>query len=353
MKAGIVGFSGVGKRTLFALLTHVAGDGAGRTEQMGVLRIPDSRLDELTRLHGSRKTTPATIEFVLIPSLEKGRSSDKLDLASLRSVDVLVHVVRAFEEPSVAHPEGTVDARRDIEVMELELTLADLTVVEKRHERLVSESKKGKKADPKEIELLERAKEALAEGLPLRAVLSVAERERLKGYALLTAKPILAVVNVNESDASEPNLTEKLGLSEWADAPEFRLTYVSARIESEIAELPPEDAATFREDLGLSEGMVERIVRAAFELLRLITFYTAGETESRAWILPRDTRAVKAAGTIHSDMERGFIRAEVVPYDVLVEQGSWNACRDKGLLRLEGKDYPIHEADVVYFRFNV
>jgi hypothetical protein len=353
MKAGIVGFSGVGKRTLFALLTHVAGATSARTEQLGVLKVPDAKLLELTRLHESKKTTPATIDFVLIPSVEKGRSSDKLDLGNLRTVDVLVHVVRAFEDPSVAHPEGSVDAARDIDIMELELTLADLAVVEKRHERMVSDSRKGNKVDPRELELLGKAKDALAEGKPLRSVFSVEDRDRLRGYALLTAKPMLAVVNVGEDQASDPELTEKLRLTDWASAPEFRLTYVSAKIEAEIAELSPEDAETFREDLGLSEGMVERIVRAAFELLQVITFYTAGDTESRAWIIRRETRAAKAAGTIHSDMERGFIRAEVVTYSVLVEEGSWNACRDKGLLRLEGKDYPIAEADVVYFRFNV
>ena len=353
MKAGIVGFSGVGKRTLFALLTQVAGAASARTEQLGVLKVPDLKLLELTRLYESKKTTAVTIDFVLIPSVEKGRSTDKLDLANLRNVDVLVHVVRAFEEPSVPHPEGSVDAARDIEVMELELTLADLAVVEKRYERMVSDSKKGNKADPRELELLGKAKDALAEGKPLRSVFSVEDRDRLKGYALLTAKPILAVVNVGEDQARDPELTEKLGLTDWADAPDLRLTYVSAKIEAEIAELSSEDAKTFREDLGLSEGMVERIVRAAFELLQVITFYTACDTESRAWIIRSETRAAKAAGTIHSDMERGFIRAEVITYDVLVEEGSWNACRDKGLLRLEGKDYPITEADVVYFRFNV
>ncbi len=353
MKAGIVGFSGVGKHTLFTLLTQVAGAASARTEQMGVLKVPDPKLLELTRLHESQKTTPATIEFVLIPSLEKGRSQDKLDLGNLRNVDVLVHVVRAFEEPSVAHPEGSVDAARDIEIMELELTLADLAVVEKRYERMTSDSKKGNKADPRELELLRKAKDALAEGKPLRSVFSVEDRDRLKGYALLTAKPMLAVVNVSEDQASDPELTEKFLLTDWAGALEFRLTYVSAKIEAEIAALSPEDAKTFREDLGLSEGMVERIVRAAFELLQVITFYTAADTESRAWIIRRETRAAKAAGTIHSDMERGFIRAEVVTYDVLIGEGSWNACRDKGVLRLEGKDYPITEADVVYFRFNV
>ena len=352
MKAGIVGFDGVGKRTLFALLTQVTGAATSRAEQMGILRIPDPRLEELTRLHESKKTTAATIEFVLLPSLVKGRS-DKLDVSSLRNVDVLVHVVRAFEEPSVPHPEIRVDAARDLELMELELTLADLSVVEKRYERMKADDKKGRPTDAHELKALEQAVKALSDGRPLRAALSVEDRDRLRGYALLTAKPLLAVVNVGEDEASGSALTEKLGLTAWREAPGFALTYVSARIESEIAELPPVDAKTFRDDLGLSDGMAERVVRAAFDLLDVITFYTAGDTESRAWIIPRDTKAVKAAGTIHSDMERGYIRAEVVHYDILVREGSWNACRDKGVLRLEGKEYPIAEADVVYFRFNV
>ena len=352
MKAGIIGFDGVGKRTLFALLTQVTGAATSRAEQMGMLRIPDERLEQLTQLHESRKTTAATIEFVLLPSLVKGRS-DKLDVSSLRNVDVLVHVVRAFEEPSVPHPEGDVDAAGDVELMELELTLADLAVVEKRYERMKADSQKGRSTDAHELKALEEATKALSDGRPLRAALSVEDRDRLRGYALLTAKPLLAVVNVGEGEANDSALTDKLGLTSWGEAPGFALTYVSARIESEIAELSPNDARAFRDDLGLSDEMAERVVRAAFDLLDVITFYTAGDTESRAWIIPRDTKAVKAAGTIHSDMERGYIRAEVVHYDILVREGSWNACRDKGLLRLEGKEYPIAEADVVYFRFNV
>ena len=344
MKAGIVGFENVGKRTLFALLTQVAGASTSRTEQIGVLKVPDSKLSTLSRLHESRKTTPATVEFVLIPGLVKGRSKDKLDVSSLRAVDVLVHVVRAFDEPSVPHPEGSVDVRRDAEMMDLELTLADLGVVEKRIERLEADARKGRKGELHDLALLTRAREALSEGRPLREALSLEERDALRGYALLTAKPMLLVVNGSETERATLDLGEKPGLA---------VAHVSARIESEIAELPPEEAAAFREEMGLSEGAVERVVRAAFDLMGVITFYTAGDTESRAWIVPRKTRAVKAAGAIHSDIERGFIRAEVVPYDVLVREGSWNACRDKGLLRLEGKDYPIVEADVVYFRFNV
>jgi GTP-binding protein YchF len=347
MKAGIVGFENVGKRTLFSLLTQVAGAPSARTEQLGILKVPDSKLSRLAEMHESRKTTPATLEFVLIPGLVKGRAREKLDVASLRAVDVLVHVVRAFDDPAVPHPEGSVDPPRDLEMMDLELTLADLGVVEKRIERLEADQKKGRKSELQDLPILIKARDALSEGRPLREALSLPEREALRGYALLTAKPMLLVLNFSEDDPARARalaLPEKPGL---AVAP------VSARIESEIAELPPAEARAFREELGLSEGAVERLVRAAFDLMGVITFYTAGETESRAWIVPRKTRAVKAAGTIHSDIERGFIRAEVVAYDVLEREGSWNACRDKGLLRLEGKDYPIAEGDVVYFRFNV
>ena len=353
MKAGILGLAGSGRRTLFSLLTQVAG-GSGREAQLGVLKIPDERLDELNRLHNSRKITPATIQFLLVPGLVKGESQEKLDLPALRSVDVLVHVVRAFEDPSVAHLEGSVDPARDIEMVELELTLADLALVEKRLERLQSDSGKGKKVDRQEQEALERARTSLADGTPLRGILSEEDQTRLRGYALLTAKPLLLLLNIGEDDAAaRDELPEKLGLSRWVEAPEVRLAYASAKIEAEMAELSPEDAEAFRESLGLAEDPIQRIVSAAFELLGMITFYTTSEKESRAWVIARGTPAAAAAGTIHSDMERGFIRAEVVRYEVLTEAGTWNACRDKGTLRLEGKDYPLADGDVVIFRFNV
>jgi GTP-binding protein YchF len=352
MKAGIIGFRGAGRRTLFSLLTRTADASPGDTAQVGILKISDSRLDEVARIQGSRKRTPGTIEYVLVPGLVKGGSREKLDLASIRSVDVLVHVVRAFEEPTVPHPEGTVDPLRDIEIVDLELALADLDVVEKRIERLQSDAKKGKKPDPVELTLLERARESLAAATPLRSVFSTAERNRLRGYALLTAKPCLVILNIGE-DTPVEDWSGKPELVRWAGAPETRIGFVSARIEAEIAELPPEDAKVFREDLGLTEATVERIVRETFELMGMITFFTAEDKEARAWIVPRGTRAVVAAGTVHSDMERGFIRAEVVPADVLMSAGSWSTCREKGLLRLEGKDYPVADGDVIYFRFHV
>lgn len=353
MKAGIVGFEGVGKRTLFQLLTQVAGAGFGRTEQLGMLKVPDERLLTLSRLHNSRKTTPATIDFVLIPSLARGRS-DKLDLSSLRTVDVLVHVVRAFDDPSVPHPEGSIDAARDLEMVELELTLADLAVVEKRIERIETDAKKGKKAELKELPLLQKARDALSEGKPLRAAIPVDELDTLRGYALLTAKPMLAVVNVSDSDAKSPDVVVKsLGLEPYLAAPSFGVTVVSARIEAEIAELPPDEAAAFREDLGLEGGMVERIVRAAFDLMQVITFYTAGDTESRAWIIGRNTKAVKAAGAIHSDIERGFIRAEVIGWQELLDAGSHAEAKRRGTMRVEGKTYEVQDGDVINVLFNV
>jgi GTP-binding protein YchF len=352
MKAGIVGFPGAGRRTLFGLLTRTAETVSEHKAHIGVLKITDPTLEEVARIQGSRKVTPATIEFVLIPGLVKGESKERLDLPSLRNVEVLVHVVRAFDDPTVPHPEGTVNPARDIEIVQLELALADLAVVEKRIERLQTDDKKGKKPDLTEKALLWRAKDALDAETPLRTILSDEERKNLRGYALLTAKPCLMIINVAEDRAAEDQ-TEELGLKRWAEAPATRTCYVSARIEAEIADLPPEDARDFREDLGLGEGTVERIVRETFELMGMITFYTAEEKEARAWIIPRGSRAVSAAGTVHSDMERGFIRAEVVSADVLVAEGSWHACRDKGLLRLEGKEYPVADGDVIYFRFHV
>ena len=354
MKAGIVGFPGSGRRTLFRLLTqtHAASSIRGHEPKLGALKIPDERLSEVARIQGSIKETPATIEFVLIPGLIKGESREKLDLPSIRNVDILVQVARGFDEPSVPHPEGSVDPRRDLELMELEITMADLDLVTKRLARLETERKKGQKPDPREMASLEKAKKALTSETPLREVLTDADQKRLRGFALLTAKPRLLVINIGEQDIGTDWL-ETLELREWMEAPRTRLSHVTARIEAEMTELSQEDALSFREDLGLEEGTAERLVRAAFDLTSMITFYTADEKEARAWNIPQGTRARAAAGAVHSDMERGFIRAEVVPFDVLIEEESWTACREKGRLRLEGKDYPVADGDVIYFRFNV
>ncbi len=349
-----MGFPGSGRRTLFRLLTQTqeATQERGHEPKLGVLKIPDDRLSDVARIQRSRKTTPATIEFVLIPGLVKGESREKLDLQPLRNVDILVHVVRAFDEPSVPHPEGSVDPKRDIELLELEIMLADLNLVERRLERLQTDRKKGQKPEPNEMASLEKAKAALTSETPLREVLTDEDQKNLRGFALLTAKPRLLVINIGEQDIGT-EWTESLHLRESRNAPRTGLSHVTARIESEIAELSHEDAESFREDLGLEEGTAERLVGAAFGLTDMITFYTAEEKEARAWNIPKGTRASRAAGTVHSDMERGFIRAEVVPFDVLAKEGSWNACREKGRTQLEGKDYPVADGDVIYFRFNV
>jgi hypothetical protein len=322
-----------------------------REAAVGVLQVPDPRLEVLGRLQGSRKITHSTIEWVLVPGLVKGESRERLDLPALRSVDVLAHIVRLFDDPSVPHPEGSVDAARDIENVEMELVLADLAVVEGRLQRMDTEMKKGKRpASPSERRAVEAAGSVLAAGRPLRGEGSSEDRAALRGYALLTAKPLLLILNVSEKDAArDPHALVDVRLV----GTECRACVVSARIESEISDLPEDEAGSFRADLGLTEDAVGRLVRAAFELTGLATFFTASEQEARACVVPRLTPAATAAGTIHSDMERGFIRAEVVSYDVLVAAGSWHRCREKGQLRLEGKDYPISEGDVVFFRFNV
>ncbi len=352
MKAGIVGFPGSGRRTLFSLLTRAETGGTGRSAKLGMLQIPDERLSEVARIQGSKKKTPANIELAIIQGLVKGESREKLDLPAIRNLDVLIQVVRAFRDPIVSHPEGSVDPVRDIEIVDLELMLADLSVVEKRLERLESDAGKGVKPDPREIGALERARETLSAETPLRAVLTDEEQKTLRGYALLTAKPRLLVVNTGE---------DEIGL-DWTDDPKWKnrieapattLCSVSARIEAEIAELTPEDARSFREDFGLTENTVERIVKAASALLGMLTFFTGEEKEARAWIIPRGTTAVAAAGSVHSDMERGFIRAEVVPFEILRREGSWSVCREKGLVRLEGKSYLVQDGDVIYFRFHV
>lgn len=357
MRAGIVGFPASGKKTLFSLLTRIAPGGYAQEAKRGVLAIPDERLATLTRLHESRKTTPATVEAVLLPALRPGAGGQTENLAAVREVDAIVHVVRAFEDPAVPPPFDTVDPARDAANLELELFLADLSVLEKRITRLDADRARGKKEAVRgERDLLDRARGFVEAERPLRTALTVEERKRLAGYGLLSAKPLLLVANVGEDAAAEGAESAALaGLASASAAAgsETGLAVVSARIEQEIAELSEEDAAAFRADLGVEAGAAERVVQAIFALMDRVVFYTAGDTESRAWLIRRHTRAQEAAGTIHSDMERGFIRAEVVHYDTLVQHGSWDACRRAGALRLEGKDYPVQDGDVLVVRFNV
>jgi len=353
VRAGIVGFAASGKKSLFSLLTQVAQAGYAAGAKRGVLSVPDDRLEVVTRLHESRTIVPATVEVVLIPALRRGARGQTENLAALRDVDAIVHVARAFEDPIVPSPFDSVDPARDAVNLELELLLTDLAVLEKRIARLDYDRARGKpEAVRGERDLLDRARQEVEREVPLREALSAEERKRLVGYGLMSAKPQLVVVNAGEDEAGRAPRSWP-GLEELSRRPETRLATISARIEAEIAELPEEDAAEFRRDLGVEAGAAQRIVRAIFELMDYATFYTAAENEARAWLFRRNTRAQDVAGGIHTDMARGFIRAEVVAYDALLECGSWDAARKRGALRLEGKDYPVQDGDVLLIRFHV
>jgi GTP-binding protein YchF len=358
MKAGILGLSLAGKSTLFQLLTGTAAAAAsGRPEaRLGIARVPDPRVQALARIFEPRKTTLATVEYVDVPGVARGEGKALVDLPALRGVDAFVHVVRAFESDTVPHPEGTVDPRRDANALEIELILADLLTVERRLERLEANLKKANKPeDAAERTLFLRLKEALEGEQPLRAIgLSEDEHKKLRGYSLLSEKPMLILANLGEADLREAGARlEALGLPTFARRPGVALSAVSAPIEAEMAQLAPEDALAFREDLGLAEPGLDRVIRSTYDLLGLVSFLTAGPDECRAWTIKRGTRARAAAGTIHSDIERGFIRAQVVSFPDLVAAGSLAACRERGTLRDEGRDYEVKDGDVIEFKFNV
>jgi GTP-binding protein YchF len=359
MKVGIIGLSSVGKSSLFQLLTGAApaAPGSRPEARMGIARVPDPRVEKLAEMYKPKKKTPATVEYVDVPGVGKGEGSALVDLPALRGVDALVHVVRAFESDMTPHPDGSVDPMRDARMLELELILADLGAVEKRLEKLDSNIKKlNRPEDVSERVLFLKMKDVLEAEKPLRELeLTEEERRRLRNYSFLTEKPILLVVNVGEDQMKgAAALLESSGLAAFANAPGRALCPVAATIEAEVAQLSPEDAKAFREDLGLEEPGLDRVIRTSYTLLGLISFLTAGEDECRAWTIRRGTKAQLAAGTIHSDIERGFIRAEVVAFDDLVAAaGSLPACREKGTLRLEGKEYVVRDGDVINFRFNV
>jgi GTP-binding protein YchF len=358
MKVGIIGLSSVGKSTLFQLLTgSPAPAPGGRPEpRLGIARVPDRRLDRLTEMYQPKKKTPATVEYVDVPGVAKGQGAALVDLPALRNVDALVHVVRAFESETVPHPDGSVDPLRDAKMLELELILADLGAVDKRLERLDANIKKANRPeDVSERKIFIKMKEALEAEHPLREVaFDDEERRRLRNYQFLSEKPILLVVNLGEDKIREAAaVLDKTGLSGLAAHGGVALCPIAATIETEIAELPADDARAFMDDLGLKEPGLDRVIQTSYTLLGLISFLTAGEDECRAWTLRKGTKAQPAAGAIHSDIERGFIRAEVVAFDDLVAAGSLAACRDKGTLRLEGKEYVVQDGDVINFRFNV
>jgi len=368
VKIGIVGLPKVGKSTIFNLFTHghanTSSWAGGRGDaHIGVAQVPDSQLDKLAEIFRPKKVTYATVEYVDLPGLHRGESKASGSaqemaayLTNLKGVDALMHVVRAFEDPNIPHIEETINPLRDIGLFELEMIFSDLAIVEKRLERLAKDLKKARSAELElENAILERFKEALEQERPLRELSWTPEADkRIKGFTFLSAKPVLLVVNLGDDDARKiPNVVEEFGLARLASSRNVGVTAVCGKIEAEIAALSHEDALLFMEDLGLATSGLTRIIQESYSLLGLISFYTAGEPEVRAWTIPRNTTAQQAAGVIHTDMEKGFIKAEVVSCPDMVALGSFQAAKNKGVLRLEGKEYLVHEGDVILFRFNV
>lgn len=361
LRAALIGLPSTGKSTLFQLMTaaHEPGGRAasGRGEiHVGISKVPDPRLDRLSAMFNPRKRTPATVEFADLAHATGGARA-LVDVAAYKNADALVHVVRGFRDESVAHASGSVNPARDAQAMEDELILADLGVTERRLERIDKDLRKSRSAELEhERDLLARCREALENGTPLRAVnLAGDDARRLRGFQMLSAKPLLVVINLDEADVPEVgDSVEKAaamtGLSDFLSRAATGAVPVCARIELEIAQLEPADAAAFLADLGLESSGLDRVIRATYDLLGYMSFFTVGEDECRAWSIPRGTAAQAAAGEIHSDISRGFIRAEVVRYDQLIARGSLAACRDHGEMRLEGKEYVVADGDIINFR---
>ena len=363
LRAALIGFGSTGKSTLFQLMTS-AKEGA-RTKGdsiIGISKVPDARLDRLTAMFNPKKRVPATVEFTDLAQVgAAGGAKALVDVANYKNADALVHVLRAFQDPSVPHPSGSIDPARDAQAMEDELILADLGVVERRLERLEKDLKKSRTPDlEREREVLVICKATLEDGKPLRTLdLKGDELKRLRGFQFLSAKPLLIVINLDEAQLSGggESATEihhaaaAAGLTPFLARASTAAVAVCAKIELEISQLEAADAATFLADLGLKESGLDRVIRASYDLLGYMSFFTVGEDECRAWSIPRGTPAQAAAGEIHSDIARGFIRAEVVGYEPLITRGSMAACRDHGEVRLEGKEYIVLDGDIINFRF--